>query len=205
DEIVPRVLNECLNEYIKHICPYLEESVVELKNKGVHQKEQNEEYIKIMMTIANNLDMFADSIGKLEKYIERVGDDELLNWKRIGNQKRISIILQASTDDAITGKQKQKYFSRKMQGAIHGAMSALRDIPATLANITPSSSENILDELNDNSGSQLNDESEVEIELEDEDPLESAWERTEILKKHFSNLLRIVQVLHSFFLFAFYL
>ncbi|CAG9540429.1 unnamed protein product [Cercopithifilaria johnstoni] len=50
DEIVPQVLNECLNEYIRNICPQLEESIIELKNKkGMYQKEQNEEYIKIMV------------------------------------------------------------------------------------------------------------------------------------------------------------
>lgn len=68
------------------------------------------------MTIANNLDMFIDSIDKLEKYIEDAGN-ECANWNRIQNRKRISIISQSSTDNA-TSKQKQKHFSRKMQGTI---------------------------------------------------------------------------------------
>ncbi|EJW74761.1 hypothetical protein WUBG_14335, partial [Wuchereria bancrofti] len=159
DEIVPRILNECLNEYIRLICPHLEGSINELKNKGMYQKEQNDEYIKIMITIANNLDMFADSIDKLKKYIEGMRN-ESLKWNEIQNQKRISIISQSSNDTSSISKQKQKCFNRKMQGAIHGAMNALRDIPATLANITPSSSENALNEQSDNFDKQLNDESE---------------------------------------------
>uniref|UniRef100_A0A0R3RLS5 Exocyst complex component Sec6 n=1 Tax=Elaeophora elaphi TaxID=1147741 RepID=A0A0R3RLS5_9BILA len=71
-------------------------------------------------------------------------------------------------------------------------MNALRDIPTTLANIAPSSLENIIDEFNENEGDHLNDESEIEIELEDEEPLEAAWECVEILKRHFSNMLRMV-------------
>uniref|UniRef100_A0AAF5RWI3 Exocyst complex component Sec6 n=6 Tax=Wuchereria bancrofti TaxID=6293 RepID=A0AAF5RWI3_WUCBA len=191
DEIVPRILNECLNEYIRLICPHLEGSINELKNKGMYQKEQNDEYIKIMITIANNLDMFADSIDKLKKYIEGMRN-ESLKWNEIQNQKRISIISQSSNDTSSISKQKQKCFNRKMQGAIHGAMNALRDIPATLANITPSSSENALNEQSDNFDKQLNDESEVEIELEDEEPLEAAWESIEILKKRFNEMLRTV-------------
>ncbi|KAK6104750.1 Exocyst complex component Sec6 family protein [Brugia pahangi] len=191
DEIVPRILNECLNEYIRLICPHLEDSINELKNKGTYQKEQNDEYIKIMITIANNLDMFADSIDKLKKYIEGMRN-ESLKWNEIQKQKRISIISQSANETFIC-KQKQKCFNRKMQGAIHGAMNALRDIPATLANITPSSSENALNEQNDNFDKQLNEiDNESEIELEDEEPLEAAWERIEILKKHFNEMLRTV-------------
>uniref|UniRef100_A0A1I8ETW6 Uncharacterized protein n=1 Tax=Wuchereria bancrofti TaxID=6293 RepID=A0A1I8ETW6_WUCBA len=114
DEIVPRILNECLNEYIRLICPHLEE----------------------------------------------------INIRIVGIKENL--------------------------GAIHGAMNALRDIPATLANITPSSSENALNEQSDNFDKQLNDESEVEIELEDEEPLEAAWESIEILKKRFNEMLRTV-------------
>uniref|UniRef100_A0A1I7W1Q7 Uncharacterized protein n=1 Tax=Loa loa TaxID=7209 RepID=A0A1I7W1Q7_LOALO len=132
--------------------------------------------------------MFADSTSKLEKYIEGIGN-ESSNWNGIRNHKRISIISQSSTDNSI-GKRKQKRFNHKMQGAIHDAVNALRDIPATLASITPSSSEYVLDELNDNSGK---DESDVEIELEDEEPLEAAWERIEILKRRFNDMLRTVQ------------
>uniref|UniRef100_A0A0R3RLE4 MIF4G domain-containing protein n=1 Tax=Elaeophora elaphi TaxID=1147741 RepID=A0A0R3RLE4_9BILA len=113
DEIVPRVLNECLKEYIRHICPHLEDSIIELKNKVIARKEENEDYIKIMITIANNLDMFADSIGKLEKYLERV-EKKPFKWTRIRNRKRISIISQSSID-ASTSKLKEKCLSRKMQ------------------------------------------------------------------------------------------
>ncbi|CAG9540428.1 unnamed protein product [Cercopithifilaria johnstoni] len=142
--------------------------------------------------------MFTDSINELIKYIEELGN-ESLDWNKIRKQKRISIISQSSTDTTTStntttiSKQKQNRFSGKMQGAIHDAMNALRDIPATLANITPSSSENILDEFNDvNSGNQSNDESEVEIKLEDEEPMEAVWERIEMLKKCFSDMLRMV-------------
>lgn len=77
-------------------------------------------------------------------------------------------------------------------GAIHDAVNALRDIPATLASITSSSSENISDQANDSSENQFNDESEIEIELEDEDPLEGSWERIGILKQRFKQMLRIM-------------
>ncbi|VDK78779.1 unnamed protein product [Onchocerca ochengi] len=191
DEIVPRVLNECLNEYIRLICPQLKDSIIELKSNEMHQKEYSEEYTTIMISIANNLNMFADSVEKLEKYIEGMGDQSFI-WKRIQNRKRISTISQSLSDSTVD-KQKEKRLNRKMQGAIHGAINAFKDIPATLANITPSSSENVLYELNGNSTNQLNDESEVEIELEDEEPLEAAWERIEILKEQFNDMLRMAK------------
>ncbi|MCP9262321.1 Exocyst complex component 3 [Dirofilaria immitis] len=176
DEIVPYVLNECLNEYIRLICPRLKDSIIELKNKEIYAKECSEEHTKIMnnlyhhhyyhhhhhhhhhhynvkMTIANNLDMLTDSTGKLEKYIN-------------------------------------------VMGAIHGAIGTFKDIPQTLANITSLSSENILDKLNGNSKNQLNHENEDEIKLEDEEPTEGAWERIEILREQYNDMLRMVCDVH---------
>ncbi|VDM93497.1 unnamed protein product, partial [Litomosoides sigmodontis] len=166
-------------------------SIIELRNKGMHEREQNEDYMKIMMTIANNLDMFANSIDKLKKYIERVENESFI-WNEIRNGKRISVSSQTLTDTSTNGKQKSKRFSRRMQGAIYGAMNALRDIPVALGNIAPIAPENTLDELSENSETQLNDESEIEIELEEEEPLEAALERIKILKKRFSDMLQMV-------------
>ncbi|KAM3718729.1 Exocyst complex component [Dirofilaria immitis] len=49
NEIVPYVLNECLNEYIRLICPRLKDSIIELKNKEIYAKECSEEHTKIMV------------------------------------------------------------------------------------------------------------------------------------------------------------
>lgn len=90
-------------------------------------------------------------------------------------------------------------------GAIYEAMSALKDIPATLVSITPSSSETgDPDELAATFRKQGNEESEidVEIKLEDEEPLDAASERIEILKMRFHDILQMVQVFRCSLSFA---
>ncbi|VDO82276.1 unnamed protein product [Onchocerca flexuosa] len=91
-------------------------SIIELKSKEIHEKEHNEEYTTIMMSIANNLNMFADSTEKLEKYIDGMGDESFI-WNRIQNRKRISTISQSLSDTTVD-KQKEKRLNRKMQGIV---------------------------------------------------------------------------------------
>uniref|UniRef100_A0A915Q5K8 Exocyst complex component Sec6 n=1 Tax=Setaria digitata TaxID=48799 RepID=A0A915Q5K8_9BILA len=130
---------------------------------------------------ANNLDMCAASTEKLRKYIEEMVNEPTI-WNGIRDQKRISTTSQSSNNTV----------AKQQHSAIHGAMSALKDIPTALANLAPSASENTLDEFNDNNYQQ------TEVELEDEEPSKAASEKIGVLKTRFGDMLRMVQVfLHS--------
>ncbi|VDN24380.1 unnamed protein product [Gongylonema pulchrum] len=118
DEIVPRVLNECLHEYIRlisHVEGKRGNFIIELRNKGLDQREHTLEYTKTMIAMANNLDLCAESTEKFKKYIEGMANaaEEATVLNKAPRRKRIS---SATVDASAETRHRSKPMNRKMQG-----------------------------------------------------------------------------------------
>ncbi|VDK61373.1 unnamed protein product [Gongylonema pulchrum] len=90
--------------------------IIELRNKGLDQREHTLEYTKTMViAMANNLDLCAESTEKFKKYIEGMANaaEEATVLNKAPRRKRIS---SATVDASAATRHRSKPMNRKMQG-----------------------------------------------------------------------------------------
>ncbi|VDM97233.1 unnamed protein product [Thelazia callipaeda] len=121
DEIVPRVLNECLCEYIRLICPYLEDSINRMRDKESDQAENIAGCTKIMIAVANNLYKCAETTEKLKRFIEGLRNKTSAEDK-IENEKCVSTE-SLSSKNKLGSLQQHKHLDRKMQNIVQNLKS----------------------------------------------------------------------------------